>query len=76
MDFSLEDYESNVQNYMQTEWNAANVPMYKDETYVNWQKKAFLILEDSPIGSAYVKCRCEDKFGTYVGYRPKIVLVS
>ena len=76
MNFNLQDYEPDVQNYMIEESKKANLPMYKDEVYINWEGKVFLILEDSPAGNSYVKCTCKDKFGTYIGYRPKIVLTS
>ena len=74
--FDIKNYEKDVQDYIRSEWNAAKIPMYKGDKFINWQGKKFLVLEDSPVGNAYVKCSCSDKFGFYKGYRPKIVLVS
>lgn len=73
--FNIFEQPEDVQQYILDEWDAAQLPMYEGEVYVNTLGKSYRVLEDSKINDIYVKVTHEHLGGVAVRQVPKIILV-
>lgn len=75
-EFDINNYELDVQKYLKKQASAAMVNMVKGEKYLNNRNQIFIVVDDSPIGNAYVHVK-EFLNNDFV-YRwvPKIILIS
>lgn len=74
--WDIDGYELDVQHYIIEKMDCIDYAMEKGQTYVNSLGRAYIVLEDSPIGELIVKVKTDCPFGTAVRTVDKLILLS